>query len=149
MEGKAPALGRAPAPSKSRRKNASVKKGRTEQSPQRPICKGQLHPQQPSASASPRKHGGGLPGYTPGVKGVEWREPGRQRGREENREQATRLQGRAGHGTGFDLLQARGNSEPWICQHQLLPTGTPEDRAGVPEVAQSPGTQGKFSWLPL
>lgn len=79
MEGKAPVLGGGPAPSKvgslrkkSRRrfgnrkqkimcvrhaeKNAAVKKcKRTEQRPQRPVWKGQLDPEQPSASAWPRK----------------------------------------------------------------------------------------------
>lgn len=114
MEGKAPDPGRSPAPSKvgslrkERRrsfgdckaendartscgKNAAVKKRRrTKQSPQRPVWKGQLDSEQPSASASPRKHRGGLPGYTPGVKGGEWRVPERQRWREGKRERSAK-----------------------------------------------------------
>lgn len=53
---------------------------RTEQNPQRHVWKGQLDPEEPSANALPRKHRAGLPGYTLGVKGAEWRETERKTG---------------------------------------------------------------------
>lgn len=64
----------------SRIKNVAIEKKTCEDGAKAPktcFWKGQLDAGQPSASASRRKHRGGLPGYSPGVKGGEWSEAGK------------------------------------------------------------------------